>query len=320
MAKAVMDYTNTKYYTGSIQIIGRPELHLGRTIYFQPRNVIFYIVGINHSFTTGGTFSTTITVNAGRRMFLDSKGKPLANIFDGEQFNNRSVPTQAQDINYQTANIKSLTATVASLQQQLQTTPQGTPAAVALQTQLTQAQMNLDAATAQQALNQQNAQNQALFNKIRENGYFTAGQVTSIGIPPRRISDSFGRRLYGMLPYGLTSTPPKQQPQINQNKINAAAKNSSTTTSALGGAGTQNQIPASANTVGATGPGAGLINQGTSTAAAAIASSQQGASGQPLPGNPQTIELSQNCATQGQSKSFNTSSIVSRNIVNGVNL
>jgi hypothetical protein len=52
---------------GSITIAGRPELRLGYPVYVPSRDAFYYVKGIEHRFTFGGTFSTVLTVVAERR-------------------------------------------------------------------------------------------------------------------------------------------------------------------------------------------------------------------------------------------------------------
>lgn len=83
-AKAIMDRINSGFLTASVTIIGRPELHLGKTCYFPSRDTIFYIQGITHDLQAGGQYTTTLALTAGRRRMIDEKGEPLKYIFDGE--------------------------------------------------------------------------------------------------------------------------------------------------------------------------------------------------------------------------------------------
>ena len=58
---------NANARQGSITIIGRPELRLGYPIFVPSRNAFYYIKGIDHSFSFGGNFQTTLTLTAERR-------------------------------------------------------------------------------------------------------------------------------------------------------------------------------------------------------------------------------------------------------------
>jgi len=70
-----LDRLNTLRREGSITIIGRPELRLGFPIYVKSLDTFYYITGISHNFTFGGTYTTTISYIGAR-----SKYKPLTNV------------------------------------------------------------------------------------------------------------------------------------------------------------------------------------------------------------------------------------------------
>lgn len=258
-AKGLMDFINLKYYSGTIQIIGRPELHLGRTIFLEARNVILYIAGISHNFTAGGTFTTTLTVTAGRRMLIDKDGQPRKNIFDGEQFESGGLGGS-------------------------------TP----------------DASQSSSVSGKQDA-----FNNVRTNGYYTDADQKAIGAIPRRISDSFGRRLYGTLPYGLRTTPPKQNPNTDPN--NLTTKQGDKT-----GAG-QNPLsgnPAQTQTNPGGGNATGNPNIDTQTTADQQAQNAQSGGGQGTSGQKTVNETVKSCSSGQDNRAFNPSSIVKKRIIN----
>jgi hypothetical protein len=70
--KVELARANALVRQGSISIIGRPELRLGYPVYIPSRDAFYYVKGIEHRFSFGGNFSTTLTVVAER-----SKGKSL---------------------------------------------------------------------------------------------------------------------------------------------------------------------------------------------------------------------------------------------------
>ncbi|MFA5732779.1 MAG: hypothetical protein WC934_12350 [Acidithiobacillus sp.] len=66
---------NALEYTGSITIIGRPELRLGYPVYISHRDEFYYLVGIDHSFSFGGDFDTTLTLVGRRKKVYKDKQK-----------------------------------------------------------------------------------------------------------------------------------------------------------------------------------------------------------------------------------------------------
>lgn len=62
---------------GSVTIAGRPELRLGYPVYIPSKDAFYYIKGIDHSFTYGGSFVTTLTVVGERKRVLDENGDPI---------------------------------------------------------------------------------------------------------------------------------------------------------------------------------------------------------------------------------------------------
>jgi len=64
---------------GTISIMGRPELRLGYPIYIPSQDAFYYVKGISHSFTFGGTFTTDLPLVAERRRKIDANGNPIEN-------------------------------------------------------------------------------------------------------------------------------------------------------------------------------------------------------------------------------------------------
>ena len=58
---------NTKEYTGTITIAGRPEIRLGTPIFLECENLYAYVTDITHEFDFGQSFTTTLTISAIRR-------------------------------------------------------------------------------------------------------------------------------------------------------------------------------------------------------------------------------------------------------------
>jgi hypothetical protein len=61
-----MGLINAKAYTGSVTIPGRPELRLGYPVYVTHKDAFYYVKSINHAFDYGGSFSTTLSLEAER--------------------------------------------------------------------------------------------------------------------------------------------------------------------------------------------------------------------------------------------------------------
>jgi hypothetical protein len=84
---------------GSITIMGRPELKLGYPVYVPSRDAFYYVKGIEHRFTFGGNFSTTLTVVAERR-----KGDNLSIFRNVGQVTDGQVTTSGTSIAEPNAN------------------------------------------------------------------------------------------------------------------------------------------------------------------------------------------------------------------------
>lgn len=85
---------NSLVHNGSITIQGRPELKLGYPVFIPSRDAFYYVTGITHSFTFGGSFDTTLSVTAFRTSKKDNLGTVLKNLLietDG------SSPTQLSE-------------------------------------------------------------------------------------------------------------------------------------------------------------------------------------------------------------------------------
>jgi len=70
---------NASVRQGTITIIGRPELRLGYPVYVPSRDCFYYIKGIDHHFSFGGTFTTTLSLTAERRKLVDEQNNALVN-------------------------------------------------------------------------------------------------------------------------------------------------------------------------------------------------------------------------------------------------
>jgi hypothetical protein len=75
LAKAIavghLSLQNVKATTGSLTIPGRPELKLGFPVYVEHRDSFHYVKSINHSFDYGGSFTTSLSLEAERTLAYD---------------------------------------------------------------------------------------------------------------------------------------------------------------------------------------------------------------------------------------------------------
>jgi len=78
-AKLELVRQNSNLVRGTFTIIGRPELRLGYPIFVPARDAFYYVVGLDHNFDFGGTFTTTVTVIAERKKILDNSGNAIKN-------------------------------------------------------------------------------------------------------------------------------------------------------------------------------------------------------------------------------------------------
>lgn len=65
---------NAMLKTGSVNIIGRPEARLGYPIYVVAKDAFYYVTGVAHSFSFGGSFTTTLTLAGERKKIFDGNG------------------------------------------------------------------------------------------------------------------------------------------------------------------------------------------------------------------------------------------------------
>jgi hypothetical protein len=71
---------NSLITNGSLTIQGRPELKLGYPVFITSRDMFAYVTGIDHSFTFGSSFETTLTLTAFRKRRYDNQGEILKNL------------------------------------------------------------------------------------------------------------------------------------------------------------------------------------------------------------------------------------------------
>lgn len=79
-----LDRLNARRIGGSVTIMGRPEIRLGFPVFIPGQNAYYYVKHVSHSFTFGGTFTTTLGLEAARRPVYDIAGNLKRNhIFKG---------------------------------------------------------------------------------------------------------------------------------------------------------------------------------------------------------------------------------------------
>jgi hypothetical protein len=66
-AKSFLIRANAARFTGTVTILGRSELRMHMPVFIPTRNRIYYIVGITHSFTYGGKYTTRLKLSFGRK-------------------------------------------------------------------------------------------------------------------------------------------------------------------------------------------------------------------------------------------------------------
>lgn len=66
-AHQLMARQYSKILTGSITVRGDSKYQLGDTVFIEDENLYYYITGVSHSFTYNSTYSTTLTLEYGRR-------------------------------------------------------------------------------------------------------------------------------------------------------------------------------------------------------------------------------------------------------------
>jgi hypothetical protein len=71
LAVGHLSLQNVKAYTGNISMPGRPEIKLGYPVYVEHRDSFHYVKSINHSFDYGGSFTTTLSLEAERAIAYD---------------------------------------------------------------------------------------------------------------------------------------------------------------------------------------------------------------------------------------------------------
>lgn len=79
-AQSELNRLNSLVKTGTLSIIGRPEIRLGYPIYFKSRDTFYYLQGLTHTFSFGSDFSTSLEITAERKKLYDDQGNVLKNL------------------------------------------------------------------------------------------------------------------------------------------------------------------------------------------------------------------------------------------------
>ena len=99
-AQNQMDIHNAKRRNGTIVMVGTPEIKLGYPVYIESRDCYAYVVGINHSFTFGAQYQTTLTLEAFRYQSDDGAVAVMKpGVEDAETTNDTTSPLKQQFIN-----------------------------------------------------------------------------------------------------------------------------------------------------------------------------------------------------------------------------
>lgn len=66
-AVGLLQRNNAEVKTGHISIMGRPEIQVGYPVYLSLFNMIYYITSVSHTYQAGGSLTTTLDLNYGRK-------------------------------------------------------------------------------------------------------------------------------------------------------------------------------------------------------------------------------------------------------------
>lgn len=70
----LLDRLNSRRHRGSVSIPLRPELRLGFPVYVAPKDQMWYLTGISHNISFGGSAQTTLTLAGRRTKFFAPRG------------------------------------------------------------------------------------------------------------------------------------------------------------------------------------------------------------------------------------------------------
>lgn len=93
MAASEMAKNNAMAYTAVCSIPFRPELRLGYPVYVDMIDAYYYVKQISHSFTFGGTATTTLTLEAKRAKVYDNDGTVMKGYIYKASANASGTPT-----------------------------------------------------------------------------------------------------------------------------------------------------------------------------------------------------------------------------------
>lgn len=79
-AAATMSRINARVTSSSVTLVGRPELRLGFPVYIPARDSFYYVTGITHSFSFGGPFQTTLSLEGRRQKRFDVDSNVMKNV------------------------------------------------------------------------------------------------------------------------------------------------------------------------------------------------------------------------------------------------
>lgn len=142
LAQNEMDRHNARRFSGSITLVGTPEIKLGYPVYIEPFDTYAYVVDVSHSFNFGSSFQTTITLTAFRRMSVAGANMVLApsTATDPNSVINSTQAQTQENLNAETAGYVQGTGTNISklrvLQQNTATDPTDPTNAIQKQIQL----------------------------------------------------------------------------------------------------------------------------------------------------------------------------------------
>ena len=162
-----MSQMNAKAYSGTVVMPGRPEIKLGFPVYIEHKDVYYYIRSISHTFDYGGSFTSTLSLEALRERIygtVDGQWQPLKNRI--YKLTERYLPYQEQ-IN--ASNL--LPATDTRSQETIQSLINNNPNA-----KLQPAYKQQNMTTSQIVAEQNKDPNVKLEQFYRDNGYIVASE------------------------------------------------------------------------------------------------------------------------------------------------
>jgi len=88
----LLDRLNSRRHRGTVTIPMRPELRIGFPVYVAPKDQVWYLQGISHSFSAGSRAMTTLNLTAKRSKFIAPRGVGVLKLqkFSGEAEKNKA--------------------------------------------------------------------------------------------------------------------------------------------------------------------------------------------------------------------------------------